>query len=488
MKVKREFLKDHFRNLLTGELPCRPEFTQTFRPSLTIGFSVATLEAMLTVEQALEAILNPILPLPAERVPLLEAHGRVLAEDVFADVDNPPFDNAAVDGYAVRAEDTTGATREQPVPLRVLGEVPAGAVARQAVLPGACMRVMTGAPIPDGADAMVMVEDTLPFAPHPQVSSPRVPGRATGPSDQDRGEGEAEEVAILAPARRGDHIRRRGEDVKRGARVLAAGTQIGAAEAAMLAAMGYAQPLCVRRPRVAVISTGDELVEITKKPGPGAIRDSNRYALAALVAEAGAWLHSMRRLPDDERATEEAFRTCAGLDGSEPADVIVTSGGVSVGGRDYVKPVLERIGTLELWRVKMKPGKPIAYGRVGNTLFFGLPGNPVSTMVTFELFVRPALWKLAGRTALERPCVHAALTDGVRHSPGRREYIRAVAYYAGNRFHVRPTGAQGSGILSSMLGANALIVLPESSPGAQAGEEVDTLLIGPLAPSSGGAG
>lgn len=431
---------------------------------------------MFTVEQALEAILNSILPLPAERVPLLEAHGRVLAEDVFADVDNPPFDNAAVDGYAVRAADTAGATREQPVLLRMLGEVPAGTVASQDVVPGTCMRVTTGAPIPNGADAMVMVEDTLQFAPHSSVPSPL------------RGEERAEEVAILAPARKGDHIRWRGEDVRQGTRVLAAGTQIGAAEVAMLAAMGCARPLCIRRPRVAVISTGDELVEITEKPGPGTIRDSNSYALAALIMEADAQLHSMRRLPDDERATGEAFRACAGLDGSEPVDVIVTSGGVSVGNRDYVKPVLERIGTLELWRVKMKPGKPIAYGHVGNTLFFGLPGNPVSAMVTFELFVRPALWKFAGRTVLERPCVRAVLTDSIRHAPGRREYVRAVAYYDG-KLHVRPTGAaQGSGILSSMLGANALIVLPESSPGVQAGEEVDILLIGPLAPSSGGVG
>jgi len=431
---------------------------------------------MLTVEEALKAILSPLSPLPAERIPLREAHGLVLAEDIFADVDNPPFDNAAVDGYAVRAEDTIGATHEQPVRLRVLGEVSAGVVAKHSVEPGTCLRVMTGAPIPDGADAMVMMEDTRPFAPSPFIPSSR------------RGEEQTEEVAILAPARKGDHIRRRGEDVKQGERVLRAGSRIGAAEAAMLAAMGCAFPLCVRRPRVVVISTGDELVEITQKPGPGAIRDSNRYALAALVAEANAQLLGMRCLPDDERAIEEAFRACAGLDGSEPADVIITSGGVSVGERDYVKPVLERIGTLELWKVKMKPGKPIAYGHVGRTLFFGLPGNPVSAMVTFELFVRPALCKLAGITAWKRPCVRALLTNDLPHSPGRREYVRAMAYYHANRVYVRPTGAQGSGMLSSMLGANALIVLPESSPGARSGEEVEALLLGPFASCGGETG
>jgi molybdopterin molybdotransferase len=418
---------------------------------------------MLTVEQALEAILAKIEPLPAVRTPLLQARGRVLAEDILADIDNPPFDNSAVDGYAVRAADTEGASPEHPVVLRELAEVPAGAVARAAIKPGTCIRVMTGAPIPDGADAMVMIEDT----------------RRRGDTEK-RGD-----VEICRPARCGDHIRRAGEDVRAGTRVLKAGTIVGAAETAMLAAMGCPKPLCIRRPRVAVLSTGDELVEISEKPGPGQIRDSNRHALAALVAEAGAELHSAQHLPDDEAATEASLRACAGPAIQNPkskiqnklADVIVTSGGVSVGDRDYVKPVLESIGTLELWKVKMKPGKPVAFGHIGSALFFGLPGNPVSTMVTFELFVRPALWKLAGRTDLERPRVNAALTADVRHKPGRREYVRAVVRLREGVFHAEPTGAQGSGILSSMLGANALLVLHEETESLRAGDSVEALLL-----------
>lgn len=406
---------------------------------------------MWTVEEALEAILARVSPRSAVRVPLLEARGRVLAEDRFADVDNPPFDNSAVDGYAVRAADTQGASPERPVVLREVADVPAGTVAVVPVRAGECARVMTGAPMPEGADAMVMVEDTR---------------------REDEAGQMASRVEILAPARPGDHVRRAGEDVRAGTRVLTAGTRIGAAEVAMLAAMGCAQPLCIRPPRVAVLSTGDELVEVTERPGPGQIRDSNAYALAALVAEAGAELHSRQRVPDNEAATEAAFRAVA-----QEADVIVTSGGVSVGDRDHVKPVLERIGTLELWRVRMKPGKPIAVGRVGETLFFGLPGNPVSAMVTFELFVRPALWRMAGRADLERPRVRVRLTADVSHAPGRREYVRASVHWQDGLLWAEPTGAQGSGILSSMLGANALLIVPEESPGLRAGETAEAMIL-----------
>jgi len=426
---------------------------------------------MLTVEEALEAVLARVTVRPAARVPLLAAHGRVLAEDICADIDSPPFDNAAVDGYAVRAVDTQGASPERPIFLREVVDVPAGAVASVPVGPGECARVMTGAPIPDGADAMVMVEDTRRKARgdrHPVIE-------------------------ILEPARAGAHVRRAGEDVRAGTKVLAAGTRIGAAEVAMLAAMGGANPLCIRPPRVAVFSTGDELVEITERPGAGQIRDSNSYALAALVVETGAELHSMRRIPDDETATEAAFLACADsgsgaipnpasrIQNSGGADIIVTSGGVSVGDRDYVKPVLERLGALELWRVRMKPGKPLAFGRVGDTLFFGLPGNPVSAMVTFELFVRPAIWKMAGRTDLARPRVPVVLTADVAHAPGRREYVRAAVHWKEGVFYAEPTGAQGSGILSSMLGANALLIVPEESPGLRAGETADAIVFDVLA-------
>jgi molybdopterin molybdotransferase len=416
---------------------------------------------MLTVEEALEQILSNIQRGPVIAMPLAAAHGLVLAQDILSDVDNPPFDNSAVDGYAVRAADTKGASADHPRILRPLPEVTAGCVPSVPVFGGECMKVMTGAPIPEGADAMVMVED------------------ARASSDG---------VAILAEASQGDHVRRRAEDIRTGERVLQAGTLVQAAEVAMLAAVGKGEVPAVRRPRVAVLSTGDELVEVAVKPGPGQIRDTNRYALAALVAEAGAELHSMTHVKDDPTATESALRRAAGLDGSEPADVIVTSGGVSVGDRDYVKPALEKIGTLDLWRVRMKPGKPLAFGRIGNTLFLGLPGNPVSTMVTFELFVRPALWKMAGRTDLARLVVNVVLDAEITHSPGRREYVRAVMRYENGKFVGRPTGRQGSGVLTSMLGANALIVLPEGSGDVRAGQTVDALMIGmPVTPAPSGS-
>ncbi len=414
---------------------------------------------MLTVEEALDAILKAVKTLPCVRVPLLEARGLVLAEDIFADIDSPPFDNSAVDGFAVLASDTTGASARSPVVLRELETVSAGDVPTVAVTEGACARVMTGAPMPAGADAMVMREDTR---------------------ETDGG------LAILEPARPGDHIRYRGEGVRAGTRVLSAGTRIGAAEIGMLAMMGSAVPLCVRRPRVAVLSTGDELVDAGLTPGPGQIRDSNSYTLAALVAEAGADIHSVQHVRDDMAATESTLRACAGLDGSLPADAIITSGGVSVGDRDFVKPALESIGSLDLWRVKMKPGKPVAFGRIprqysfrgGETLFFGLPGNPVSTMVTFELFVRPALWKMAGRRDLIKPRIPVKLTSGVEHRPGRQEFVRATAVLDAGIWHATPTGAQGSGILGSMIGANALIDISAECGDLAAGSEAAAVIMG----------
>jgi molybdopterin molybdotransferase len=405
---------------------------------------------MLTVEEALETILKEIAPLETVEVPLKDATEYVLAQDLFADIDNPPFDNSAVDGYAVMWEDTQLASPDSPVYLMEVGEVHAGGVAQRSLQRGQCMRVMTGAPIPEGANAMVMVEDT-----HRDL----------------RG------VAVTAPARHGDHIRRRGEDVRIGAHLLSPGTVISSSEAAMLAAMGCSAPRCYRRPKVAVLSTGDELVDPSVKPKLGQIRDCNRFALAALVAEAGGDLHSIEHLPDDAAQTLARFRACAGLDGSEPADVIVTSGGVSVGDRDYVKPALESLGTLQMWRVRMKPGKPVAYGQIGQTHFFGLPGNPVSTMVTFELFVRPALWKLSGRKHLHRQVISARLNGEVRRKAGRREYIRATVHWRERMFEATPTGKQGSGILSSMLGANGLVVIPEEASHIAAGTELPVILL-----------
>ncbi|HLV81429.1 MAG TPA: gephyrin-like molybdotransferase Glp, partial [Chthonomonadaceae bacterium] len=406
---------------------------------------------MLPVEEALTTILRRVKRLPVERMPLLDSLGRVLAEDVAADIAVPPFDNSAVDGYAVRAADTASARTEARVHLRVLSEVVAGTPAAVPVAPGTAARIMTGAPVPPGADAIVMVEDT----------------RNLGA-----------EVEILQAAQRGQHVRHAGEDVARGSIVLRAGARIRAAEIAMLATLGRASVPVFRPARVAVLSTGDEVVEIEEgvAPPPGKIRNSNAYALAALVREAGAEVHARLHVPDDLAATEAALRQCV----ESGADAIVSAGGVSVGDRDFIKPALERLGRLDLWRVAMKPGKPLAFGSIGETLFFGLPGNPVSALVTFELFARPAIFKMAGRREedLQRPAVQAIVAEPVAHVPGRREFVRAITTAEGGRFVTRPTGAQGSGILHSLLLANSLLVIPEDSTGLAPGQAATVLLTG----------
>jgi molybdopterin molybdotransferase len=409
---------------------------------------------MLRVEEALEQILRATEPLGATEVDLLSSIGGFLAEDVCADIDLPPFDNSAVDGYAVRAEDVAGASPGSPALLREIGDVAAGRAAEVRVTAGTACRIMTGAPIPPGADAVVMIEDTRREA----VAA-----------------GTAPVVAILEAAAAEQHVRRAGEELRAGTCVLQSSARIRAAEIAMLATVGRARVRVGRRPRVAVFSTGDELVDISAPgpPPPGKIRDSNRCTLAALVVEAGAQVHSIGRLPDDLDATERALRAVAG------ADVILTAGGVSMGDRDYVRPAVERLGTLALWKVAVKPGKPLAFGSVGGALFFGLPGNPVSAMVTFELFARPALRKLAGAAEgdLFRRTVRGTLTHDLPHTPGRREYVRARTEWRGDGYEATASGAQGSGMVHSATAANSLLIVPEESEGLKAGARADILLL-----------
>jgi molybdopterin molybdotransferase len=409
-------------------------------------------QALRTVEEAFKAIIGQVTCRPVERVPLLEAAGRVLAETAYADIDLPPFDNSAVDGYAVAAIDTAGATAQNPCRLRTLDDVPAGAPALQTVHTGAAVRVMTGGPLPPGADAMVMIEDTALV--------------------------EAGWVEIREEARPEQHVRRRGEEMRCGDPALSAGVLLRPAEVGMLATLGFATAPVYRQARVAIVTTGDEVVDVVagERPPPGHIRNSNRYMLAALVQEAGGTLHSLTHVRDDLAATEEAFRALSAPETG--ADVILTAGGVSVGDRDFVKPALEKLGRLDLWRVAMKPGKPVVFGRIGETLFFGLPGNPVSARVTFELFVRPALWKMMGRTALDRFRVRATLTHAVSHIPGRREYVRAVTRSEGERLLTTPTdAAQGSGILSSLTAANSLLIVPTEAEALAAESIVEVILL-----------
>jgi molybdopterin molybdotransferase len=398
-------------------------------------------ERLLTVDEALERILARVRPLPAREVPLMDALGRTLAGDVAADRDVPPFRNSAMDGYAVRGTDVASA----PARLRVVGRIAAGGVPERAVGPGEAMRIMTGAPMPDGADTVVRVEDT------------------------DNGD---EVVTITAVTALGTSVRRAGEDLRQGEVVLRAGTTLRAAEIGVLASIGVARPRVIARPRVAVLSTGDEVVDVTEALSPGKIRDTNRYSVGSAIFAAGCgpWLRPIvRDTPDDlRRALRDAM----------DADAVVTSGGVSVGDHDWVKPVVSELGTIDLWAIAIRPGRPLAFGELradGRAVpVFGLPGNPVSALLTFELFVRPALLKMSGRTKLHRPRTQARLLDPLDKPAQLRFFARGI-HDAGTGT-VRLTGPQGSGILRSMSLANCLIDVPEGPKRVEAGETVTVIL------------
>ena len=394
---------------------------------------------MLTYDQALSQILSQITPLDAVELALNDALGNVLAEDITAPYAMPPFDNSSMDGFAVRYADLAAGTV-----LPVQGDIPAGALSVPELMPGHVLRIMTGAPMPAGADTVVPVEDTET--------------RTAG-------------IAFLEPTRRGQHLRLVGEDVAAGSLVLRANSQIRPAEVGMAAAVGRSVVRAYPRPRVAILSTGDELVEPGLPLQNGQIYNSNAYALAAQVTEAGGLVTQRLHALDTADALREAFDTCA------EADVIITSGGVSVGDYDFVKTVFAERGTLDFWQVAIRPGKPIAFGQWGRTLFFGLPGNPVSSMVTFELFVRPALRKLRGLTELTRPLVPARLTEEATHTPGRQSYQRAIMSKQDGDSIVTPISRQGSGRIHSMVEANALLFVPAEVAALRRGETVSVLLL-----------
>ena len=386
--------------------------------------SARTATRSLSVDEALERILARVRPLQPVTVELLDALGLTLAEDVAADRDVPPFRNSAMDGYAVRAADVATA----PAKLRVTGEIAAGATPKGGISSGEAMRIMTGAPLPDGADTIVRVEDT---------------------------DNRTDTVTITVPTKLGTSIRAAGEDLKRGETILRAGTVLRAAEIGVLATLGRARVTAIPRPRVAVLSTGDELVELDDDLAPGQIHDANRYSLSSAARAVGATpipLGIVRDTADDLR---RALR-----DAAERADVIVTSGGVSVGDHDHVKPVVDELGSMDFWSIAIRPGRPLAFGEVDGKLIFGLPGNPVSSLLGFELFVRPALLKMAGRTLLHRPRVAAQIQDSLDTPPGLRFFARGIYDPAAGT--VRTTGPQGSGILRSMALANCFIDVPDT--------------------------
>jgi molybdopterin molybdotransferase len=421
---------------------------------------------MLTVEQALERVLSAFQPLESERVNILDALDRVLAEDVRAGEDIPPLANSSMDGYAVLAANIASASPDQPTRLRVVGEIAAGYMPDTAATSGTAMRIMTGAPLPAGADAVVKVEDT---------------------------ESKDEWVNIHVQVPPGNYVRPAGEDVHQGELVLPKSTLLRPQEIGMLARLGHEQVLVHRRPRVAILATGDEVVEIDQPLAPGKIRNANSYSNAAQVLEHGGeplLLGIARDSVDDLTA-----KIRAGL--AQGVDLFLTSGGVSMGNFDLVKDVLAAEGEIAFWRVRMKPGKPLAFGHLkippcpsgasppqaggnegGQTIpILGLPGNPVSVMVSFEMFARPALWKMLGRTDLARRTLQATLVDEIAHKDERRHYVRARVEARDGEIRAHLTGEQGSGILSSMVKANALAVIPEEWDHAPAGAQVQVMML-----------
>lgn len=394
---------------------------------------------MLTYDQALAQILARVSTLPPADIPLPRLRGLILAEDVMATLSIPPFANSAMDGFAVRAADF----QKTPVTLPIAFTASAG-VAPPA-LPARCAAaIFTGAPIPEGADTIVPLEDT---------------------EHSDGG------VTILDAGKEGQFIRAAGSDTTAGETILTAGMRLRAAEIGLLATVGRAAATAMGRPKVAVISTGDELVEPGKNLLPGQIYNTNGYVLAAQTEDAGGEVVQQIHARDTPESLREAFDAVTG------ADVILTSGGVSVGDFDYVKDVFGERGNIDFWRVAIRPGKPLAFGTWGKTLFFGLPGNPVSSIVTFELFVRPALRKMRGLTDVTRPIVQARLTEDARHEVGRRDYQRAVVTRESDEYFVRPLIGQGSHQLRTMTEANALLIIPADVPFLRMGETASVMLL-----------
>ncbi len=417
--------------------------------------------AMLSVEDALERILSYTPVLEAEERPLLDCAGRVLAEDVRADVDIPPLTDSAMDGYAVHAQDIQGASVSAPRTLRIIGEAPAGRVFADEVRPGTTVRIMTGAPVPRGADTVVPFEETDEM-------------------DQRRAPGTGGDVAIRKTFGVGVNIRKAGEDVRRGTTVLTAGAVLRPAAVGVLASVGRATVKVVRQPVVAVLATGDELTEPGQPLRPGHIYNSNSYSVAAAVLRYGGIPRLLGIAPDNLPDLE------AKIAQSMESDMLITSAGVSRGDYDIVKDVLAQQGEVAFWTVRMRPAKPLAFGALVQRLpdgrerripHLGFPGNPVSALVAFEVFGRAAILKMQGRTDLAKPSVEAILEDAITNTDGRRVYARCTVARRGGSYYARLSGAQGSNILTSMARANGLAVCPEDVAQLNAGQTARVLML-----------
>jgi molybdopterin molybdotransferase len=406
---------------------------------------VAADARLRTVDEQLEIVLDGLGSIDPIELTLLDAQGLLLAENVSTDVPLPGFDNSAMDGYAVRAVDTRDATRERPVVLPVVGDVAAGATSRSGMGPGLTMRIMTGAPIPAGADGVIPLEDT------------------------DRG---VAKVAIHRPVQSGECVRRAGEDLPAGAPALGAGAALGPQQLALLAAIGRDRVTVRPRPRVLVISTGSELIEVGHKPSFGEVTDSNSYLVTAAARDAGADARRIGIVPDDHSKLLDVLESQL-----LRADMLVTTGGVSMGAFDIVKQALSELGTVEFTRIAMQPGKPQGFGHLGDRVpIFCLPGNPVSALVSFEAFVRPAIRKLLGKRNLQRATVQAVALERVDSPAGIRQYRRGVLHReATGGYSVSLVGGAGSHLIASMASSNCLVVIDEEVTEVVAGSRVTVI-------------
>ncbi|MFA5056315.1 MAG: gephyrin-like molybdotransferase Glp [Dehalococcoidia bacterium] len=405
---------------------------------------------MISVEEALEKVLNYIKVLDSIEAPILECLGQALSDDVYSSFDIPPRDNSAMDGYAVRSADVAEASSSNPVYLNVIGEARAGGTSNMKVSAHTAVRIMTGAFMPDGADTVVKFEDT----------------------DETQRTGQPlKQIGVMKSIEKGQNVRYAGEDVGTGQLVFKRGTILRPSEIGVLASLGIDRAKVTRRPTVAILATGDELVELGQPLSEGRIYNSNSYSAAAQVLRYGGiprLLGIARDMTEDlEPKIIEALS----------ADMLLTTGGVSMGDYDLVKEVLAAQGEISFWKVRMKPGKPLAFGTIKGVPHLGLPGNPVSSMITFELFARPAILKMMGKPVTQKPAVEAISESYIKNTDGRRVYTRAIVRKEGDRYYASTTGPQGSGILTSMSMANALAIVPEDVDAIKEGDIVKAIML-----------
>jgi molybdopterin molybdotransferase len=405
---------------------------------------------MLTADNALKVILDSVFPLKdIDTIELKNSLGRTLAQDVKTDSDLPSFNNSAMDGYAIISEDTKNATINNPVILKIVDEIPAGHCSQKILNHTEAMRIMTGAPVPKGADSVVKVEET-----------------------KSRSENGDEFVEISRSIGIGENIREQGEDVKKGDLIISKGKLIRPAEIAMLASLGINKIEVMKKPNIAILATGNELVDINDNVAPGQVRNSNSIMLSAYIGSNGGMPLDLGFVKDNPSELKKKFKQ--GLEN----DMLLITGGVSVGKYDLVKDILKEIGAeIKFWKVAIRPGKPVVFAVFDSRPIFGLPGNPVSSMVCFEQFVRPAVWKLCGRKNTTQPTVQAIIDDDITKKKGLTYFIRVKVTVRNGTYHAKVTGPQGSGILSSMVKANGLAVIPEEIDRVKKGDGVHVKLL-----------